>query len=144
MDRTKRLDQISKEMDKIMEMKSEIIKHQRTLELKCDEYKKLDKQDKDLSQKWENLYEEQERLMKEEVAEAYAIIDEIKAKQKELEDSGFFEKLNKTNDVLDNPDAYTEEEIKEADKFEKRLNEVFKTYAEENPDGLIQIVYEDK
>lgn len=87
--------------------------------------------------------EEHERLMKEEFAEAHAIIDEIKAKQKELEDSGFFEKLNKSNDVLDNPDAYTEEEIKEADKFEKRLNEVFKTYAEENPDGLSQIVYED-
>lgn len=36
MNRIERLDQISKEMDKIMEIKSEIIKHQRTLELKCD------------------------------------------------------------------------------------------------------------
>ncbi len=143
MDRTERLDQISKEMDKISDMKSAIYEHQKTLDLKCDEYKELDKQDKDLSRKWENLIDESRRLREEEFAEIHTMIEEIKAKHKKLEDSGFFEKLNKTNDVLQNPDAYTEDEVEEAQEFENGFIHSFVEYAEKNPDSPIRIVYEN-
>ena len=144
MDRTERLDQISKEMDEILKIQSAIHERQRTLDLKSDKYKELDKQDKDLSQKWEELMDEHSKLMKEEFAEAYTIIEDTEAIHKELEDSGFFEKLNKSSAVLENPDAYTEDEVREAQEFENGLKEAFIKYAEENPDGLIQIAYENE
>ncbi len=81
---------------------------------------------------------EEQRLISEKLEECRALFkenceiqQEINQMHSELEEAGFFDKLYRYDEILENPQNFSEEEVAEAEAFAVRLGSMF----EENSEG---------
>lgn len=143
-------DEKQRQQKRRFEKIKELEKQQDDIDKKLENLKPSSQEFWNLQKQWVEISKKQMEFIKEAMdfnseilSDNLKIEGEIKEMHNELDEAGFFDRVNKSNDVLENPDLYTEEELNEAQEFENKLNEAFKNYTEENSGGQIQLSYEE-
>lgn len=143
-------DEKQRQQKRRFEKIKELEKQQDDIDKKLENLKPSSQEFWNLQKQWVEISKKQMEIIKEAMdfnsdilSDNLKIEGEIKEMHNKLDEAGFFDRVNKTNDVFENPDSYTEEELNEAQEFENKLNEAFKNYTEENTGGHIQLSYEE-
>lgn len=138
-----RQQQIHLMMKELWKKQDPIVEKQKKVPYMSEEYIELRRQEDEISKQIYALDDELVKICDEIVELCQEESEKLKETRKQLEKSGFFEKLERYDEILENPDKYTNQEVEEAQEFENGLKHAFVEYAKENPDGLIQIACED-
>ncbi|MBE6737530.1 MAG: hypothetical protein E7566_02595 [Ruminococcaceae bacterium] len=143
-EREKRQELLTKQLMELDKELEEINEKEKAFKFSDKEFGDLQKQWVENYKKQMEILDEMSRLNHEILEESKQIYAQTKEMHKELEEAGFFEKAERYDEILENPEKYTKEEVEEAEKFYNGLNEAFIKYAQENPDGPIKVVFEDE